>query len=41
MPRNVPAIRAMRPVIEGLVRGDDVATVVNQACSIVRENQQA
>ena len=41
MPRNVPAIRAMRPVIEGLVRGEDVATVVNEACSIVRENQQA
>ena len=41
MPQNVPALFAMQSVVEGLVRGDDVATVVNQACSVVREYQQA
>ena len=32
-------LHAIRYIVEALVRGDDVATVVNQACSIVREYQ--
>ncbi|MDE2930798.1 MAG: extracellular solute-binding protein [Chloroflexota bacterium] len=32
--------RAMRYLVEALVDGEDVASVVNQACSIVREYQQ-
>ena len=40
-PRSAPALFAMDSALQGLVRGDDVATAVNQACSIVRENQQA
>ncbi len=40
-PRSAPALFAMDSALQGLVRGDDVATAVNQACSIVREYQQA
>ncbi len=40
LPRNVPAWHAMDNAVGDLVRGDDVATVVNQACSFVREYQQ-
>ena len=41
MPQNVPALFAMDSVVKGLVRGDDVATVVTGACSVVCEYQQA
>ena len=40
-PQTGVQLRADRYLVEALVDGDDVATVVNQACSIVREYQQA
>ena len=40
-PQTGAQIGAIRYLVEALVDGDDVATVVNQACSIVREYQQA
>ena len=40
-PQTGVQLRADRYLVEALVNGDDVATVVNQACSIVREYQQA
>ncbi len=40
MPQGAPELYTMESVIEALVRGDDVATVVNQACSLLREYQQ-
>ena len=41
MPQNVPALFAMDSVVKGLVRGDEVASVINEACSVAREYQQA
>ncbi len=40
-PQTGVQLRTNRYLEEALVAGDDVATVVNQACSIVREYQQA
>ncbi len=40
-PQTGAQYRAIRYLVEALVNGDDVANVVNQACSIVREYQQA
>ncbi len=34
-------LHVIRYIVEALVQGDDVASVVNEACSIVREYQQA
>ena len=35
IPLNGPSWQAMRAIEEGIVRGDDVVTVVNAACSLV------
>jgi multiple sugar transport system substrate-binding protein len=40
-PRSVPALFALDSALKGLVRGDDVASVVNEACSIAHEYQQS
>ncbi|MDE2815960.1 MAG: extracellular solute-binding protein [Chloroflexota bacterium] len=40
LPQGEPVLHAMDTVVEGLVRGDDVTSVVNQACAIVREYEQ-
>ena len=34
-------LHAMSTMVDGILHGDDVATVVNQACSIVREYQES
>lgn len=39
-PQTRVQLHAIRFIVEALVRGDDVAAVVNEACSIVREYQQ-
>lgn len=40
-PRSVPALFAMDAVLQGIVRGDEVASVVNKACAVAREYQQS
>ena len=40
LPKGEPAWLAMNEVVKALVNGDEVVSVVNQACSIVREYQQ-
>lgn len=40
-PQDLPQLYAMHEVMEGLGRGDDVAAIVNGACSTVRARQQA
>ena len=40
-PQTGVQYHAIRYLVQALVDGDDVATAVNQACSIVREYQQA
>ena len=40
MPQGAPELYTMAALVEGIVRGDDVSTVVNQACSLLREYQQ-
>ena len=40
LPQGKPELYAMSAIAEGLVRGEDVSTVVNQACSVLREYQQ-
>ena len=39
-PHDLLQLYAMSILVEGLVRGDNVTTIVNQACSLVREYQQ-
>ncbi|MDE2815961.1 MAG: extracellular solute-binding protein [Chloroflexota bacterium] len=41
LPQGKPELYAMEAIVEGLVRGDNVSTVVNQACSVLREHQQS
>ncbi len=41
MPRSVPALFAMDAVLQGIVHGNEVASVVNEACSAAREYQQS
>ncbi len=40
LPQDAAQSRAMYNLVEALVRGDDVASAVNQACSILYENQR-
>ncbi len=40
-PRSVPALFAMDSALQGIVHGDEVASVVNEACAVAREYQQA
>ena len=40
-PRDLPQLYAMQEVMESLGRGDDVAAMVNGACSAARAQQQA
>ena len=40
-PQTAPQLHAMHTIVEALARGDEVSTAVNEACSIVREYQQA
>ena len=40
-PQDLPQLYAMQEVMDGLGRGDDVAAIVNGACSTVRARQQA
>ena len=40
MPQGAAELYTMAALVEGIVRGDDVSTVVNQACSLLREYQQ-
>ncbi len=40
-PRDLPQLYAMQEVMERLGRGEDVAAMVNSACSAVRARQQA
>lgn len=40
-PRTIAQLRTMHTIVEALARGDEVATVVNEACSIVQEYQRA
>jgi hypothetical protein len=40
-PRSVPALFAMDSLLQGIVRGDSLSRVVNEACSITHEYQQA
>ena len=40
-PWDAAQSRAMWSMVEALVRGDDVASAVNQGCSTLYENQQA
>ena len=39
VPSDVAQSRAMYSLVEALVRGDEVASAVNQACSVLYENQ--
>ena len=41
LPQDAAQSRAMYNLVEALVRGDDVASAVNQGCSTLYENQQA
>ena len=41
LPQGKPELYAMEAIVKGLVRGDSVSTVVNQACSVLREYQQS
>lgn len=38
-PRSVPALFAMDALLQGIVRGDEIASVVNEACAVAREYQ--
>ena len=40
VPSDVAQSRAMYSLAEALVRGDEVASAVNQACSVLYENQR-
>ena len=39
-PQTAPQLHTMHTMVEALARGEEVATVVNEACSLVREYQQ-
>lgn len=41
MPQHVPAVLAMNSILKSLQHGDDVATMVNQACFTLYESQRA